>query len=81
MSKEPTQCYAINADMFFDNFREELDILESMRDRTVETMFQMVDDPEAPTYEQLTALCKDVAAIRDEAQRARALARSTQQSI
>ena len=27
------------------------------------------DDPEAPTYEQLTALCKDVAAIRDEAQR------------
>jgi hypothetical protein len=27
------------------------------------------DDPEAPTYDQLTALCKDVAAIRDEAQR------------
>ena len=29
MSKEPTQCYAINADMFFDNFREELGVMRT----------------------------------------------------
>ena len=48
-AEEPVQCYAISSEPFFALFRDEEEIMGQMRERTVETGFQMIDDPEAPT--------------------------------
>ena len=48
-AEDTTHCYAINAENFISEFRDELGLLEQMRERTIETQFHMVDDFEAPT--------------------------------
>jgi hypothetical protein len=47
--EEPVQSYAIGSDVFFGLFRECGDLIGTMRECTIETMFQMVEDMEAPT--------------------------------
>jgi len=64
-AEEAVQSYAISSEDFVKLFRDLEHLLVMMRERTCECMFQMVDDPEAPTEFGAPLFMKSFMEIQD----------------